>query len=142
MFSLRITRIADRGMEPALPYKSLAVFRHAKSVKRSDIVLVDHPEAGRIVKKVAAVSINGRIGLRGMRRTACSTSNVPSVGREQILGKLVLCVKWVRFLPQFGDDQTARQSASDTDALDGHSDDDAVMDSEAERGPGETAVTR
>ncbi|MGB3470737.1 MAG: S24/S26 family peptidase [Erythrobacter sp.] len=110
---MRVKRIADRGLEPLLPYKSLAFFRGVKSVRRSDIVLVDHPEAGRIVKKVAAVSVNGRIALRGMALISPGSNYTKSVERDEILGKLSFAMKWMRFLPRFADEEPIAGAGTD-----------------------------
>ena len=57
-------------MAPSIPFKSLALFRSVKRVGRDDTLLVDHPERGLVVRRVSAVSMNGRVGLRGVRRSA------------------------------------------------------------------------
>lgn len=88
-------------MGSALPFRSFALFRPVRSAKRGDIVLVDHPHLGRIVRKVSAISMTGRVCLLGMSR---SGSDGPSHGRvdpERVLGKLALRLTWGRFLPGF-----------------------------------------
>ena len=90
-------------MDPDLPFKSLALFRATKRVKRSDIVLVDHPEYGSLVRKVSAISVNsGRVGLRGICRSGNSARKLGNVDRDQVFGKVLFTMNWVRFLPYFG----------------------------------------
>jgi hypothetical protein len=114
MFGLRIKRLTDHAMDPDLPFKSLALFRKAKSVKRSDVVLVDHPEYGPLVRKVSAISKNGRVGLRGICRSGNSARKLGNVDRERVLGKYLMSLHWVRYMPYFGP-QPPRSGAEDSD---------------------------
>lgn len=67
LFGFRLVLIDGRRMGRTLPHRSIALFKRKKKVRKSDIVLVDHPEFGRVVKTCAAVTINGRYSLRGAR---------------------------------------------------------------------------
>ena len=90
-------------MDPDLPFKSIALFRETGRFKRSDIVLVDHPEHGVLVRKVSAIAVNsGRVGLRGICRTGNSARKLGNVDRDLVLGKLLVRMNWARFLPYFG----------------------------------------
>lgn len=86
-------------MDPDLPHKSYALFRRVKRVKRSDIVLIDHPEFGVMVRKVSAISVNGRVGLRGTARSSNSARRLGNVDPHIVKGKLMLKMRWGRFLP-------------------------------------------
>lgn len=55
-------------MEPFLRHGTIALFRKRKQPTRSDIVLVDHPELGRVVRKVKAVGRNGNLHLTATSR--------------------------------------------------------------------------
>jgi hypothetical protein len=92
MIGLRIIRISGRHLEPSLPNGSFALFRSVKRVKRDDIVLVDHPELGLIVRKVAAVSLKGRIGLRGISRADAGERRLGNVDPDRVVGKLAMRV--------------------------------------------------
>ena len=102
-------------MDPDFPFKSAVMFRPARRVKRSDVVLVDHPQFGFLVRKVSAVSKNGRIGLRGLSRSGNSARKLGNVDRELIRGQSVLRMKWVRFLPYFGPDPIMPDSCCSSD---------------------------
>lgn len=131
MFGLRLKRVPDEAMEPLLPDRSLALFRRVKKVKRSDIVLVDHPEAGVIVRKVPAISLNGRVGLRAMKRAHKGARNLSNVDRDRVLGKLVFRMNWVRFLPRFS------KASSPLHQHDAPQDDNALHD----LGPDDRSMT-
>lgn len=101
MFGWKLGRISDSSMEPQLPKGSFALFRKVKRVKRSDIVLVDHPDHGWLVRKVSAVSMSGRIGLRGVSRSATSARKLGNVDPDRILGKFAMRLSPGIVLPQF-----------------------------------------
>ncbi|MEM1195140.1 MAG: hypothetical protein AAGH57_03465 [Pseudomonadota bacterium] len=87
-------------MKPLLPDGSFALFRAVKGVKRSDVVLVDHPRFGIIVKKVSAISINGRVGLRGISSASTPSRELGHVAPDRVLGRMTLRITWGRFLPR------------------------------------------
>lgn len=76
-------------MEPMLPHGTIALFRRRKAVDRGDVVLVEHPEFGVIVKRIYTVSLQGRYHLEGIGRFSTSRKKLGSVEREQIKGILV-----------------------------------------------------
>ncbi len=92
MFGWKLARIAGRSMEPKLPNNSIALFRRRKGVTRGDVVLVDHPEFGIIVRKVSAVGREANIHLRGTSRQSTSQERLGKVAPDRIMGTLVLRV--------------------------------------------------
>lgn len=76
-------------MEPHLNEGSLALFRRCKAVARGDIVLVEHPQFGTIVKKVSAVGRRGNIHLRGTSRHSTSARELGSVPRSAVAGVML-----------------------------------------------------
>ena len=109
-------------MAPSIPFKSLALFRSVKRVGRDDTLLVDHPERGLVVRRVSAVSMNGRVGLRGVRRSATGSSRLSNVDPERVIGKLVLTMRWMRFLPYFGPPAPAPAPSASEAMADGEPD--------------------
>lgn len=109
MLGWKLGRISDSSMEPQLPRGSFALFRAVKRVKRSDIVLVDHPDHGLLVRKVSAVSVNGRVGLRGICRSETSARKLRNVDPERVLGKFAMRVTPGKIVPRlpFGSRQKA-----------------------------------
>ncbi len=92
-------------MRPVLPDGSAGLFRAGRRVKRSDIVLVDHPEHGLLVRKVATVSLQGRVWLQSMAHCPRSPGKLPSIEPDRVVGRLALKLRWVRFLPRLPGDQ-------------------------------------
>lgn len=98
-------------MGSTLPFRSFALFRRVRGVKRGDIVLVDHPRFGLIVRRVTAVSRTGRVALRGMgsgmaRSSSIGSHALGSVDHDRIVGRLALKMRWGRFLPGFSAPRT------------------------------------
>ncbi|MGB3710148.1 MAG: S24/S26 family peptidase [Erythrobacter sp.] len=89
MFGLKLARLRDRSMEPRLPRGSIALFRRAPRTMRGDVVLLDHPEFGRMVKQVSTVGKFGNIYLRGTSRYSRSERELGKVPPTAILGVLV-----------------------------------------------------
>ena len=89
MFGFKIARVRGKGVEPVLPSGSIGLFRHRKGVRRGDVILVDHPELGRIVKKVTAVGRKGNVHLKGMSSHATEGEAIGKVPLEAVLGRFV-----------------------------------------------------
>ncbi len=104
MLGYTIFRVSGNSMRPVLPHKSAGLFRAARSFKRSDVVLVMHPDHGLLVRKVAGVSKEGRVGLRSLARCPRSPSGLANVEPQHVVGKLTLRMRWARFLPRLASD--------------------------------------
>lgn len=87
---LTIARVSGPGMEPKLPQGSIALFRSRKKTKRGDVVLVQHPEFGKIVKQVSAVGRKGNVHISSISRGGESSRELGSVPRDDVLGVLKL----------------------------------------------------
>ena len=86
LFGFRIARVKGTGLAPALPHGSILLFRRRKGVARGDIVLVDHPEFGRIVGKISTVGRKGNVYLQGMPRDEASEGQRGKVARDLVRG--------------------------------------------------------
>ena len=89
---MRIVKVIGRSMEPALPRDSFAVFWRAKQPRAGDIVLADHPEFGRIIKKVIAVE-NGKLSLAGTSAESTPAARLGRIGKDRVLGRLLFKIK-------------------------------------------------
>lgn len=81
-------------MEPRLADGSVALFRtrvssKGKAARRGDVVLVDHPELGMIVKKVYAVSQKNQYHLESTKRISSSEEKAGSVDHSRIKGVML-----------------------------------------------------
>lgn len=99
LFGITLVWIDGVNMGRVLPHRSFALFRRKRKVSKGDIVLVDHPEYGRMVKLVAAVTVNGRYSLRGAHPNSESESSLGAVDGCQIRGTLVWRMTKGRALP-------------------------------------------
>ncbi len=86
-------------MGRVLPHRSFALFRRKRKVSKGDIVLVDHPDYGRMVKMVAAVTINGRYSLRGANPNSETELPLGAVEGHCIRGTLIWRMTKGRALP-------------------------------------------
>lgn len=86
LFGFRLVLINGRKMGRTLPHRSLALFKRKRKVSKNDVVLVDHPEYGRMVKTCAAVTINGRYSLRGATPNAEDEVRLGAVDGVHIKG--------------------------------------------------------
>ena len=90
LFGFTFVRISGASMEPDLPHKSLALFRAKKSVGQGDVVLVDHPEFGVIVKQARAVEPDGSVWLEGASPASTIAERLGRVDSDRIQGVLVV----------------------------------------------------
>lgn len=77
-------------MKPRLPDGSFVLFRHARSVRPGDIVLVQHPRYGLITKSVAKIYDDGRIAIEGLSPRSTSRKQLGLISRQALRGKLLL----------------------------------------------------
>ncbi len=95
MLGFKFARIARSRPESKLPWKSLGLFRKpssllgGKTIERGDLVLVDHPEAGRVVRKVYAVSRTNQYHLEGANGRMPGEQRLNSVSGANIKGVLL-----------------------------------------------------
>lgn len=89
LFGFRLVLVDGRRMGRVLGHRSLALFRRKRKVSKGDIVLVDHPEHGRLIKICAAVTINGRYSLRGATPNAEGEERLGAVEGQFIKGTLI-----------------------------------------------------
>ena len=99
LFGITLVWVDGVRMGRVLPHRCLALFRRKRKVSKGDIVLVDHPEFGRIVKLVAAVTINGRYSLRGAHPNSDGETPLGAVEGRQIRGTLMWRLTKGRALP-------------------------------------------
>ena len=118
--SWKLARVSCANVAPSLPNGSFALFRSVPRVKRGDVVLVDHPVLGRIVKKVNAVGMNGGVWLNGLSKHCDNGQPVCGLqpGRvdpEHVFGKLALGLPWLRFLPRLGSKEEPQATSAGPD---------------------------
>ena len=89
LFGFRLVLVDGRRMGRVLPHRALALFRRKRKVTKGDIVLVDHPQYGRMVKTCAAVTVKGRYSLRGARPNSQGEQRLGAVEGRYIKGTLV-----------------------------------------------------
>ncbi|MEM6857597.1 MAG: S24 family peptidase [Pseudomonadota bacterium] len=89
LFGFTLARIDGPSMEPSLPDKSLALFRAKKSVGQGDVVLIDHPHFGMIVKCARSVESDGAVWLEGTSPASTSAEKLGRVSPDCIKGVLV-----------------------------------------------------
>ncbi len=99
LFGVTLVLVDGMRMGRVLSHRTLALFWRKRKVSKGDIVLVDHPEYGRMVKIVAAVTVNGRYSLRGAHPNSDSEERLGAVEGSHIRGKLLFRLIKGRPLP-------------------------------------------
>ncbi len=94
---MKIARVYGRSLEPAIREGTFAVFRRKREVRRGDIVLVRHPELGKLVKKVATFTLKGRVALHGMSEHGATGEGQASVPRRDVLGTMMFRIPLLRW---------------------------------------------
>jgi len=75
-------------MEPGLPASSYALFRRCRSYASGDVVIVDHPRFGKIVKRISAISAH-ELRLEGTHPSSVSGETMGALPPKRVLGRLV-----------------------------------------------------
>lgn len=89
VFGLRVGRVRGENSGVGMPDGTVILFRHGRRPKRGDIVLVDHPELGRIVRKVSVVGRRGSVNLKGMSSRTEGGQGKGRVEPDAVLGVMV-----------------------------------------------------
>ncbi|MEL7199159.1 MAG: S24/S26 family peptidase [Pseudomonadota bacterium] len=89
LFGFTFVRIKGESMEPMLPSGTIALFRATKSVRRGDVVLVDHPDFGMIVKSARLIGIDDEVALEGLSPASTSPEKLGSVPANRVRGVLL-----------------------------------------------------
>ena len=87
-----IVRVSGHSMEPALRDGDYAILRRRKPrgvVNLGDVVLVDHPRLGLIVKAVREKVGDDCVSLEGTSAASTSREDLGSVGIRSVLATLV-----------------------------------------------------
>ena len=92
LLGFRLVRIAGESMRPRLASGEYAVFGPARRLKAGDIVLVDHPAFGRIVKSIAHISEH-TVRIEGLSPQSTSSKRLGEVKPDMILGRIITSIK-------------------------------------------------
>lgn len=96
MFGFKIGRVRDDAVSRKLPRGSIALFRRHRSIRRGDVVLVEHPDLGRVVRQVSVVGRRGNIHFKRISddnddgEAAGKKEANGKVRRDAVLGRLVI----------------------------------------------------
>ena len=95
MFGWTVMRIRGRSMSPALENGDFAIAKHLTReahLSIGEIVLVDHPDLGLIVKYVMALSPSG-VRLIGAASSSIDPYATGTIARDRVLSRLVWRIK-------------------------------------------------
>lgn len=76
-------------MEPGLPHGTVALFKTRIRPKKGDVVLVQHPEFGKIARKVGAVGREGNVHLKATSRRTTGGDPSGKVPMDAVMGVFV-----------------------------------------------------
>ena len=82
----RLVRIVGDSMAPDLPNGAYALFRKTRDLREGHTVLVDHPDFGRIVKRIGKIDPAG-VTLQGTDPRSTSSERLGCVPLSAIRGR-------------------------------------------------------
>ena len=88
MFGFTIAHVRGDSMSPRLHDGQLKLFRRKPTYKIGEIVLVDHPRYGLVIKQVAALT-EMSVRLQGLNPNSVSEDSIGDVPLDRIAGRLV-----------------------------------------------------
>jgi phage repressor protein C with HTH and peptisase S24 domain len=88
---LKIFRVTGYSMHPTLSHSDIVVTRE-KKIRTGDIVVLDLPRFGRVVKRIKSLS-DGRCMLMGDNLSESSACCLIAQSTENIIGCVVLTVR-------------------------------------------------
>ncbi|MGB0211117.1 S26 family signal peptidase [Algiphilus sp.] len=89
---VRLFRVTGNSMFPAYPGGDYVLaWRHPlQRFAAGDVVVVDHPSYGRIIKRIAAVDADRRLRLTGDNIAESTASQLlGDVGSDRIVGRVI-----------------------------------------------------
>lgn len=89
MLGLSLVKISGESMDPVLPNGSHILFRRSARIEAGNVVLVDHPQLGVIVKAIASMSERG-VELSGFSPLSTSRAKMGVVPLPAMRGKMVM----------------------------------------------------
>lgn len=97
IFGLTLVKISGESMEPVLPDGSHILFRPiardrrkiVPNIRLGDIVCVDHPRYGRIVKQIASLGDDG-FELEGISPKSTSRAKMGRLPYRKLCGKMAM----------------------------------------------------
>lgn len=92
MLGWTLIRIVGDSMRPLVNPGAFAVFRQRSTYATGDVVLVDHPRFGTIIKRAIDVTPQ-QLWLEGANSDSLSRETMGPVERRRIKGKLVFQIK-------------------------------------------------
>ena len=91
-FGVRLIRILGRSMQPRLQPGAYALFGPFRSLRVGDIVLVEHPRYGRIVKAIHRIDAQV-LELIGLSESSTPAQDLGQVSIDVVLGRLIFSVQ-------------------------------------------------
>lgn len=71
----------------------VCVWRRLKRIDVGDLVVCDHPEYKRMIKRVAAIDLDGRYLLEGDNPTSLSSEKMGWFSLDSLYGKVIFKIK-------------------------------------------------
>ncbi|MEM9179466.1 MAG: S24/S26 family peptidase [Pseudomonadota bacterium] len=88
MLGWSLIRVTGESMHPMLSPGAFALFKRSTSYRDGDVLLVDHPRFGKIVKRAIDVNADS-LWLEGANAHSLSRESMGPVEHARVQGKLV-----------------------------------------------------
>ena len=89
-----IFKVEGNSMSPTIPDQSYVLIRKTEnSITKKSLLIIDHINYGKIVKKLVKVDDNKKLWFEGESLSSVSKQMIGPIKFENIIGKVVLIVK-------------------------------------------------
>ena len=87
-------KVKGGSMLPALTGGDFVIAtRFYRHIKLNDLLVINHPSYGRIIKRVAKISNKKNIYVTGDNSESISSEQIGSIAKSQIQGKVLFSIK-------------------------------------------------
>lgn len=94
MFKIKIHKVRGQSMSPNFLENAFvfSIKYPLQTLQKNDVILVNHPTFGKIIKRISAISEQG-IWLKGDNPISTRTEEMGLIAKNQVIGKVIFQVK-------------------------------------------------
>ncbi|WP_236702677.1 nickel-type superoxide dismutase maturation protease [Thalassomonas actiniarum] len=95
-FGFKLWKVRGHSMFPRIPQSSYVLVNHwfrLRSLEVEQTVLIQHPQLGLIIKKIALIDRNGLIWSKGENSASISVEQFGPVNKNQVIGRVLKVFK-------------------------------------------------
>lgn len=92
ILGLKIWKVTGHSMFPRIPQHSYVLVSHwlkFNRLKPNQIILIDHPKYGLLIKNIALIDRNGLVWCKGENLSSIAVEVLGPVNKKQIIGQVL-----------------------------------------------------